>query len=173
MADASCLYPYRAIAKGNQRIIMRPNRTAMVAHRVVGPLFLGESADAPPGEETITGELCNHMARSLVLDCMGEEKVSRIQQTARNWPWPLPVEANHCQASRPVGFSEFPEREGRRGTAFRIVLPLTESAASLPAGKSASSVDTTVPTAKAGSPPIEVHPSSSSSSSFKEKAKPA
>lgn len=62
-------------------------------------------------------------------------------------------------------------REGRRGTAFRIVLPRTESAPGLLEAESASSVDaTTQPAAKVLSEPIEMHPTHSS---FREKAKPA
>lgn len=63
------------------------------------------------------------------------------------------------------------QREGRRGTAFRIVLPLTGSAPGLAEGESASSVDAiTPPTTKVLSEPIEMHPTHSS---VREKAKPA
>jgi signal transduction histidine kinase len=62
-------------------------------------------------------------------------------------------------------------REARQGSAFRIVLPRTESVPGFPEAESAASADaTTPPTAKVLSEPIEMHPTDSSA---KTKTKPA
>src|ERR1043166_1628511 len=68
-------------SSSNQRVIMRPDRSIVIRHRVIARFAAGHRADSPPRERRFACERCHYTARVFVSCDTSEQTVACIRAT--------------------------------------------------------------------------------------------
>src|SRR5579875_392595 len=88
LGDPICLLPMVVAlhAEGDQRVVVRPDRAALVHQRCVGTVLARESANAPPVEHVIGKEPTAYLRGTIGRNDPGPEQLPRVRGDRPNRP---------------------------------------------------------------------------------------